>query len=370
MGKEKEEIPEGVVDKEAYKEYIKKSKHPILTKNKIVECSDGTMINLASFPNVITKKIEHLNVKEQNAILTKKTLYTKINNKANGLKRRAFGAKSGAKHGSILSTRKSELIEYFGRMFSIDEMLKHINTVWGIPIKKQALEKFRRDNAKLIDEKIMSFKSSHSDIRLGVKRSRIEELVYLYSKQKDKYEDTLGREDYKLLLTTLEHIRKEAEGDRLTIEGKVDINYEANIQLHLREEIFKTMNLKEIILGRVAARMNVNPVKLIYSLNQSYYAKFSNVLGDYDGTTDDGNITYPSQMNYDFEKIQKYQYKKDKDYEEAVVIDEQENKRDSKKTKTAKEIMLEKLKAKKESRDKARSEINAEVEINDKRKKK
>jgi hypothetical protein len=371
MAKNEIEIPEGVIDDEAYLEYIKKARHPLLTTKKMYECSDGTEINLASFPHIITKKIKHLPVKEQNTILTKKDLYSKINNKATALKRKAFGSKQGRveRHGGVLTTKREELIEYFGRMFTVDEMTKHINSEWGIPVKRGTVEKFRKEHAVEIERKVEVFKSSYSDIRLGVKRSRIEELVWLYAKAKEKYKDTLGREDYKILLTTLESIRKEAEGDRLTIDGKVDVNYEANIHLHLREEVFKTLNLKEIILGRVAARMNVNPVKLIYSLNQSFYKKFSNVLGDYDDEND-GDITFPSQMNYNFEKIQKYHVHRDAEVQDAVVVEEEQNKKDVKKAQEKKETIADKIKRKREAMNKAKSDLNADTDIKGKNSKK
>lgn len=303
--------------------------------------------------------------------MTRKDLFHKINNKANAQKRKAFGGTMGRtkKYGGVLATRKQELIEYFGRMFTVDEMLKHINEDWGIQIGRQAVEKFRKEHAVEIERKIEVFKSSYSDIRLGVKRSRLEELVWLYAQQKDKYKDTLSREDYKLLLTTLESIRKEAEGDRLTIDGKVDVSYEANIQMHLREEVFKTLNLKEIILGRVAARMNVNPVKLIYSLNQSFYKKFSNVLGDFNENENDDDVTFPSQMNYNFEKIQKYQVQRDMEVEEAVVVEENENEKSEEKAQTDKDSIVEKIKRKREAMRKTQADVNADTDIANKRKK-
>lgn len=363
MEKNSEIVPDGVKDKVAYQKWVKLSKHPILTTKKMLELSDGKEINLASFPHVLQKKIEHLSVEEQSSVMKKKDLYYKINNKATALKRVAFGHKQGRqKKGSgMLDNKREELIEYFGRMFTVDEVLKVVNVDWGLPMKKQSIINFRKEYANDIDTRIEKFKASYSDIRLGVKRSRLEELVWLYSKQKEKYEDSKSREDYKLLLTTLEQIRKEAEGDRLTIDGKVDVNYEASIQAHLRDEVFRTLNLKEIILGRVSARMNINPIKLIYSLNQSFYAKFSNVLGDFDENDDDGETTFPSQMNYNFEKIKKYQVQRDMEVQDAVVVEEEQNEKDVEKAMSAKEKMIAKLKAKKQAMKSTKSDINADT---------
>jgi hypothetical protein len=58
---------------------------------------------------------------------------------------------------------------------------------------------------------IEKFKLSHVDMRLGVKRSRLEELTYLYGLQKEKFEETKRNDNYNLLLRTLEQIRKEAK---------------------------------------------------------------------------------------------------------------------------------------------------------------
>jgi hypothetical protein len=350
MENNKIKIPEGVVDKASYLKYLKLSKHPILNEEKIVETSDGIEIPLGTFPHIIQKKISHLHTREQIEIMEKKELYSSINNNATKFKRLAFGHVQGRqkKGTSILLTRREEMLEYFGRMFTVEEVLKVINEEWGIPINKEAVARFRRENAGEIEKLIDKFKASYSDIRLGVKRSRLEELVYLYGKQKQKYERSSGKEDYKLLLVTLEQIRKEAEGDRLTIDGKLDVSYEVNIQEHLRDEVFKTLNIKEIILGRVAARMGVNPIKLVYSLQNSFYNKFSNVLGNLSDDVDSSDVVYPSQMNYNFEKIQKYQERRDEEIQDAVILEEKKDDKDVNKAEEIKRALLEKLRKKKE----------------------
>lgn len=358
-------IPDGIKDIEAYKEYRKLELNPLLNEKKNHVCSDETIVNLALFPHILQKKIEHLPIEEQNKIMTLKTLYFKVNNKVNALKRKAYGTDtfrpgSGSGSASILSTKQAEIVGLFGRMFTVEEVFKLINKDWNIQISKEAVREFRVKNAEQIQKEIDKFKVSYADIRLGHKRSRLEELTWLYGRQKDKYIDKNGNKDeYKLLLVTLEQIRKEAEGDRLTIDGKVDINYEANVQVHLREEVYRTLNIKEIILGRVASRMNISPNKLIYSLNNSFYAKFSNVLGTFDENNTDGkDSVYPSQMNYDFERINKEFVKRDKEIEEAMIIEETNSKKDMSRADQIKEAMLLKLKAKKDTIDKMRTNVN------------
>lgn len=348
-------FPEGVTDKKAYLKYKKLEKHPIINEDQKFEASDGLEVNLAWFPHHLRKKIEHLPTEEQEEILEKKETFHSINNNATVQKRLAFGLKQGRpginkKAKSLLDLRGAEIIDYFGRMYTTKEVLKIINEDWGIRYDSlKRLEEFRAKHTKTINEKIEKYRMSHHDIRLSTKRSRLEELTDLFREQKDKYKKTTSDSSLKLVLNIIEQIRKESEGDRLTIEGKVDVNYEVNIQRHLREEVFSTMNIKEIILGRVSARMGVNPIKLIHSLNQSFYAKFSNVLGDYDSDEASEEMVYPSQMNYDFERIGKRQAAIDRNVEEAVVEDEEETKinRDDDRAKSIKEIMLAKLKDKK-----------------------
>lgn len=366
-----ENIPEGVVDKEAYKEYLKLSVNPILTTKKIHICSDYTEVNLALFPHLITKMIEHLPVEEQNNILTKKQIYYKLQNKLTAVKRKAFGKAQGGANAkgtnSLLSDRRTELVELFGRMFNVDEILKIVNKEWGIPVSKDTVKRFRTDNKEEIEKRIEIFKASYSDIRLGVKRSRLEELVYLYGRQKDKYIESNAREDYKLLLSTLDHIRKEAEGDRLTINGKVDVSYEANVHMHLREEVYKSLNLKEIILGRVAARMGISPVKLIYSLNNSFYSKFSNVLGTFDeDAANSTEVVYPSQMNYDFERIKREAQKRDEEIEDAIVIEENKDDKDLSRAERIKKEMLEKIARKKDQAMGMKAAVNNKAAVEEK----
>lgn len=115
------------------------------------------------------------------------------------------------------------------------------------------------------------------------------------------------------------------------------------------KEVFATTNLKEIILGRVAAKMGINPVKLIYSLQNSYYKQYSNVLGDFGEEGSEGELPYPSQLNYDFERIGKNFNLKDKLMEDVVIVEEAQNKNDLGKGMSLKQMLAAKLKAKNEN---------------------
>lgn len=343
------QIPEGVIDKKAFITYWKLSQNDII-QNPMHVCSDGREINIAALPHHIRKWIAHLPVSEQNEIEALKQHYFDINNNMTVQKRKAYGKRQGPattdSANSILDVKKEELLEYFGRMYTVEEVLKIVNKDWGISIGKKSLYDWKNFYAEDIQKRIENHQNSFHNIRLGIKKSRLEEYSELYGKQKEKYEEEgRKREDLKVLLTVLNDIRREAEGDRLTIDGKMDIKYEQNIQAHLMTEVFQTINLKEIIIGRVAAKMGINPIKLLYALNNSYYKKYSNVLGDFD-PDDTEQLAYPSQLNYDFERIGKNFKLRDKDIEDAIIIEDKSNTKSVDKGLALKQALIDKLKAK------------------------
>lgn len=327
---------DGVVDMEAFMKFMKLKDHYILNEGLIQFTSDGIEIKMSSFPNKIRDKIQHLSDEEKQKFEDLKSEYWTVNNKLTVYKRNAYGLVQGrTKEGlitqeSLLDKRKVDLLELFGRMFTTSEVTKIVNDEWQIPISKKDIVSFYARNAPEIEKLITKHRNSHDEVRLGVKKSRMEEMAQLFNAQKEKWRNTQNRDDLKLVLQILEMFRKEAEGDRLTIQGKIDLEYEANINHHLNQQVFHTLNLKEIILAKVAARMQVNPMKLVYSLNNSYYKKYSNVLGDFDpdAVGDNNEMIYPSQFNYDFERIRKNQAERDKEIEDAVVVEEIKNEND------------------------------------------
>lgn len=362
------EIPERVVDREAYLEMLKIQKLPILNEKKNYKCTDGKVVSISDLEWRLKKSIEHLPEIEQRKIIKLKRVYQTTLNKLTRLKQLAFaGSYNGSNgKGGIMEERKQEILGLFGRMFTSEEVHRIMNKDWGIPVNLVTVQKFRKKYAPQIERLIDEYRISHADVRLGVKRSRLEELSWLYSNMKEKYIQKDRAQDYKLLLQTLESIRKEAEGEQVTINGKIDLNYEANIHLHLRNEVFKTLNLKEIILGRVAARMGISATRLIMSLNNSFYNKFSNVLGEFD-PDQQGDAIFPSQMGYDFEKIRRVQTKIDEEIEEAEIVEEyseEEKKKSSKK----KETLAERIKKNRAKMKKSESELDAYAEIHNKRK--
>ena len=170
-----------------------------------------------------------------------------------------------------------------------------------VEVTEKDVKKVFKEHIVEIEKLREKFRNKVTDVRLYNKRPRLEELAWMYGKMKNRFKVNNSSEAYNSMLRTLEQIRKEAEGDILTVNGVVDVNIEAQIQEHIQQEIYKTINLKEIILGRVAARMGYDPAKLIAGLHNSYYAKFVQISGDFE---EDAEMVYPSSQAYDFTQIE------------------------------------------------------------------
>ena len=303
-------VPEDVVDKKSYLKFYALSNNPIL-KDKLYLTSEGREVNIGWLPHRLREEIQSLPPSEQELILERKGRYMKLLQQKNLAKAMAYGNK-GLGHNSDKSKKtlqdkaeealEEDIVTLLGRMFSINEVVRIIVEDNGVAITKNKVQDVMRRNLVTIERAREEFRNKVTDVRLYNKRPRLEELAWMYSKMKMRYIAMNSTEAYNAMLRTLEQIRKEAEGDILNINGKVDVNLSVELQAHIQKEIIKTINLKEIILGRVAARMNYDTSKLIAGLHNSYYNRFVQISGDYDT---DAEMQYPSLVNYDFGEIER-----------------------------------------------------------------
>ena len=308
MANDKIEIPKEVVNPQAYKLMIALMRHPIL-QNTIYVSSEGDEINIAMLPHRLELKIAHLSPKEQDTVREIKRKYNQMRARITTEKAAAFGhsGRNGGRTKEELikfqerSPFETDIIELLGRMFTITEVVQILGEENGAVVTEKDVKKVFKEHIVEIEKLREEFRNKVTDVRLYNKRPRLEELAWMYGKMKNRFKVNNSNEAYNSMLRTLEQIRKEAEGDILTVNGVVDVNIEAQIQEHIQQEIYKTINLKEIILGRVAARMGYDPAKLIAGLHNSYYAKFVQISGDFE---EDAEMVYPSSQAYDFTQIE------------------------------------------------------------------
>lgn len=346
------EIPEEVVDQKAYIKYTVLMNNPIL-KNRIIDLSDGGEVNIGLLPHVFKKKIEHLPPKEQEVLLERKQDYMRLLQKKNIALAQAYGnaGRYGGrknKDGELSYQKKAELaleqdiITLLGRMFSIQEVVKILVEDNGIAVSTEKVKQIMAKNLVTIERAREEFRNKVTDVRLYNKRPRLEELAWMYSKMKMRYIAMNSTDAYNAMLRTLEQIRKEAEGDILNINGAIDVNLSVELQAHIQKEIIKTINIKEIILGRIAARMNYDCKKLIAGLHNSYYNQFVQISGDFDPNAE---MQYPSLVNYDFAEIERNNADRDDVVEiQAEPVKEEEHEKAS----SIRDLFLKKIRAQKE----------------------
>jgi len=314
--------PKPVTNQAAYAEYLKLKNNPILNENRHQTASDGTQIDLSWFPNILKKRTEHLTIAEQKKYMTMKEIYFKIQSKRNGFKMKAYAGHTIGDEGDTIETlygnRRQDIIELFGRMFSIKEVYQIASQDWKLKTSINQLQMYRTANLDVILAKIEEHKRTYSDIRLGHKRSRLEELTWLYMKRKAMYNYSGKADDHRLLLQTIEQIRKEAEGDKITLDGNITHNMDGAINELIEKDLTKNLSIKELILARVASKTHTPVAKLISDLSKGWYSKLLNRSAE-DAEVE---IVYPSTQTYDFDHIAKVvavNEQKEK-YEEAIVV--------------------------------------------------
>ena len=362
MGKNSIVIPDGVVNPKEYQKMVALERNPVL-KNVIYVTSDGDEVNISWLPHYLRKRIEHLSPKEQDDIFELKRRYLQLRAKISTAKSLAYGRAGcygGKKKEDIAQWRISpfeeDVIELLGRLFTISEVVRIMFEENHIEVTEDDVKGVLKKHIGEIEKKREDFRNKVADVRLYNKRPRLEELAWMYSSMKMRYIALNSNDAYNSMLRTLEQIRKEAEGDVININGSVEINVEATIQNHIQKEVLKTINLKEIILGRIAARMNYDVNKLISSLHNSYYAKFIEISGQMDL---DAKMNYPSQSQYDFTAIERSAGNDVIDIKAEDVTEKEKST-----AVNVKQLFLDKIKKQKKEIESRQAVWNAEAEDN------
>lgn len=301
-------LPQHVVDEEAYLEFIQLqnelSEHP----DKIYECSNGKKLNLAASVHILKRQFIPLKLSddEQTKILNIASKIRELIARMTIAKRKAYGTLEGAKgvtHGlGPVSVKQAEVLDMMGRFFKDDEIHKTICVDWGFDISLEAVRGFRKQNIDKITELQREYEQSFSDVRLGKRRSRLDEYTWLYNTTKSSFVKTESKEDRKFLKELLESIKKEVDGD-LVINGKMQLDIQQTINMTVQQDMLKDLNITQLVLSRIAGRLNVNPMLILSRLARSHYAKFTGFSPATKDEMDNDEIYYPSGIALDFEKL-------------------------------------------------------------------
>lgn len=296
-------IPNNVINKDAYLALIEADRRLQQNPNRYYRAKTADVVFDFYQGHINTYQLlEKHDVEDYEIELIKQKSrdFMKMKSALNKFRHRAF--KGESKGQGALEDFKNEVLGLFGRMYTIVEVHKVVTLEWGFKVSMDIVRAFHLKYIDEIQAEQDRYIRDWSGLKLVHKKSRLDEYSQLYEHRKVRYEETNSREDYKLLLQTLEAIRKEVEGDRLTVDGGIEINIQQNIQMHINQHVFRELNILDFIVAKVSARIGVDPKKLIYSLENSYYAKFSGFKRP-DNNRDTDEIYYPSRELYDFNMI-------------------------------------------------------------------
>jgi hypothetical protein len=344
-----------ITNQEAYDEAIRIKEGPLFNEKKMVTTSLGKTFSLGVMSHHFAQYIMDLPEEEQNKLKILKTTYMKLLTKANNLMKKAYDSPYVNGKGEIssehfknkLDVKRLEIIELFGRMFSVREVHEICLKEWGLKCSASLIGEYRETNKEEIALRIEEHKRTFSDIRLGHKRSRLEELSYLYQKRKRIYEMTQKGEDHRLLLETLKQIKSEAEGDLIRIDANIDMNIQNQINVHLQTEVFQHISIKEIVLARVATRLGASVPEFLSIMNKGYY---NNMIHKHADEIDYEEInTFPSTEVYDFDKINRMHQKKEAEEQNKPKEVLQISASDAEASDSIKELLMKRILAQKQS---------------------
>lgn len=351
---EENKIPEGVQNTEAYQDYLEMKEAFEKSKERVYKTSKGEYIDFASPVTHINRVSEGLDKKERTFIDDMSHKYKILNGLLILKKKEAFIPKNKTSNEDVLKIKQSEILELFGRLFKVPEVLRIIKTEWGYETTRDNLNSFVKQNAEKIKSLQEEFRRDYSDVRLGYKRSRLDELTFLYNTTKQKYLQDEVREDAKLLQSLLEQIKKECDGD-LVINLNAKVEVEQNVTLQIQNEMMKNFNITALVINKMAGKMNFHPNFIVSRLVNSHYAKFTGFKSLSEGESrEEDEIFSPSGIVYNLDNIESKNVEITRELDKEKIlpnISEEEKPKIS----SIRELLLQKLNESKKMVEKGKS---------------
>jgi len=221
--------------------------------------------------------------------------------------KRAFLGKSQA--GGVLESKSEELLDLFGRLYTIEEVHQIVIQDWGFHINKVTLSAFYNRNLKEIEALRNKYALDFSDVTLTKKRSRLDKLSVMFYTYFNKWSKDNRLEYARELRALIEQIRKEVEGEQINInvQGKIDVDLTLEVNKTLNEA-YQRVPVNNLILAMVAAKRGIDPTKIMAQLTSSYYK----ALTGYGPYQPEVELVHPVDLTYNWNDIQRKHRMKDK----------------------------------------------------------
>lgn len=211
---------------------------------------------------------------------------------------------NGGRRQNVLTFKKQEILEEFGKYKSIDQVYNIIKDGWAFSIIRQKLCDFYYENLPDIQERRVRFQAQEKDFYLSTSTGRIESLSYLFSELMKLFESSKHVKYSAEIRSIIEQVRKEVKGDeiRLTIDGKIDIT--ASVQANRTiQEFNQRLPINLFIVSLVAAKKGIDPTSIMAQLGNSFYSAYNgfNKLAD---ETEEMKLPSHFINSYDWNEIE------------------------------------------------------------------
>lgn len=283
---------------------------------RIWECSDGvTRLDMFGIKSHIKNKSKHLPTEEQEAILIRFDRFSRLKSYMGRLKKRAYGTINNG-FVNVLEGRKSEILEMFAMFYTPEEIHQKLIEESGMVMNIAGIHRFARKYRVEIDKLQLEYEKSTSAVGISRKRSRLEILDMMLRKIKKEFDEASGKHmlPYSSQMSRiLEQARKEVEGNQLNlnVNGTIDITTTIEASKSV-EQLYADINFMTLLIGRVAARMRINPLLLHYQLTNSWYARFTGIKRN-DNLMDEVP-DFPSKIILSWGDLQDKAIKKENEY--------------------------------------------------------
>lgn len=282
--KDKITIPDFVQNQEMYKEWFLLDKfietHP--DRIQVIPDKNGDPVHLDMImsPGALRKKIQSRPQTEQDKLMKISSMFRSlIARKSNATKKWNLSIQRG----NVLDVKKTELLEMFGRLYTVDEVHREIFERWGIKVNISTVTKFYHDNLENIDKLRSKYESNYSDLALTKKKSRLDRLSSMFHVLWQKF-----REEEKVQISTelrniLKDIKQEVEGEliRIDFNGKLDVDMTLNINKKIAD-VTPKIPIAALVVGLVAAKAGLDPLKMMSRLSSSFYSSLSGYGSKFD----------------------------------------------------------------------------------------
>jgi len=331
------EVPPNVVNLDAYYKYLEICDNPYFKSDsaRLVQTSDTSLVvDVGAMLPHLMRQVEHLPDNERRNIIARCKLVQGLRSRKTQLHKQAFGIKKENTYlddMTELDPRKGELVSLFGSFNSIDDVYKVVVGEWKLPVTHKQVKMFSERYSSEISNAREEFKRDYAHVRLGYKRSRLEEYSYMYTRNKERLESNSFKDSslIKLNMEILKSIKDEVEGSELNVNINGEVNVNHTVQTYLDRDVLAKMPVQCIVLSKLSARFGLNPNLLMHRLNTSIYAKNLGIV-QADNNLKDIEVMYPSNHVYEFDKLRRLN--DNVNIEEAQIIDDADKSGESTRT--------------------------------------